>query len=57
MDAEKRARAKSSFMQSETGVVSSLSEGTEGTVVDPNRISPRRNHAFPTIVANTRDRY
>jgi hypothetical protein len=57
VDAEKRVGAKSSFIQCETGVAGSLCEGTEGSVVDPSRISPRRDLTIPTLVANTRDRY
>jgi len=41
MDAEKRVGAEGFFLQCETGAHGSVCEGTEGSVVDPSRISPQ----------------
>jgi hypothetical protein len=57
MDAETRVSAEGFFLQCKTGAHGSLCEGTEGSVVDPSRISPGRDLTVSTLVVNTRDHY
>jgi hypothetical protein len=54
MDAETRVSAEDFFLQCKTGAHGSLCEGTEGSVVDPSRISPQQDLYHSRNIVNTR---
>ena len=54
MDAEKRVGTEGFFLQCKTSTLGSVCEGTEGSVVDPCRISPQQDLYHSRTIVNTR---